>query len=454
MNTTDIRLPQVAQKLASDEWPLADYINHCLSNIEAREAAVCALLPEANRREHLLREADALCKKYPNPQQRPPLFGILVGVKDLFHVDGFATRAGSALPSNLFSGPEAAVVSLLKNAGALMLGKTVTTEFAFMEPGPTRNPHNLKHTPGGSSSGSAAAIACHFCSLSLGTQTIGSISRPAAYCGVVGFKPSYEQISRDGVVPFSHSADHIGFFTHSVAGAGYVAPLLCRNWSKNHSQSPLQKPMVPPQKSTSPAQKPVLGIPQGAYLAQTDSEALQHFETVVARLEQHGYPILRIPLFCTVQEIETINLIHRSMITAELAEFHRPWFSQHENLYRAGTRDSISKGLTITKDELRKNIENRFTLREQIQKTMLDNKVDLWIAPSAVGTAPEGLAFTGSPVMNLPWTHAGLPTISIPSGIAPNNLPYGLQIIGAFQNDAQLLTWSEDIETQLVSSHF
>ncbi len=142
---------------------------------------------------------------------RPPLFGIPIGIKDIFHVNGFSTHAGSRLPPKQLMGEEAKCVSDLKKAGALILGKTVTTEFAYFEPGPTMNPHNPNHTPGGSSSGSAAAVAAGLCPLALGSQTIGSIIRPASFCGVVGYKPSYDRISRDGVIPVSPSLDHIGF---------------------------------------------------------------------------------------------------------------------------------------------------------------------------------------------------------------------------------------------------
>ena len=156
------------------------------ARVEAREPSIQALLPEAGRFDRLRREARALADRYRDPSARPPLFGWLFGVKDIFHVDGWPTRAGSRLPESVLVGPEAESVARLKAAGALILGKTVTTEFAYFTPGPTRNPHNLEHTPGGSSSGSAAAVAAGYCPFALGTQTIGSIIRPAAFCGTIG----------------------------------------------------------------------------------------------------------------------------------------------------------------------------------------------------------------------------------------------------------------------------
>ena len=158
-------------------------------------------------------------------------------MKDIFHVKGFLTRAGSGLPVDLLTGPEAESVTQLKQAGALILGKTVTTEFAYFAPGPTRNPRNPAHTPGGSSSGSAAAVGAGLCPLALGTQTIGSILRPASFCGVVGFKPSFGRISSAGVIPFAVSLDHIGFFTQDVAGATLAAAVLCKNWGDEEART-------------------------------------------------------------------------------------------------------------------------------------------------------------------------------------------------------------------------
>src|SRR5262249_2824459 len=160
----------------------------------------------------------------------PSLYGVLIGVKDIFRATGFPTRAGSRLPPELLAGDEASCVTLLKSRGALILGKTVTAEFAYIDPGPTRNPYNLDHTPGGSSSGSAAAVAAGYCSLALGTQTIGSVIRPASYCGIVGFKPSYDRIPTDGVIHVSKALDHVGLLMQDVPGMALAASILCREW--------------------------------------------------------------------------------------------------------------------------------------------------------------------------------------------------------------------------------
>src|SRR6185436_11758205 len=259
---------------------LPDFLSQVEARFLERELNVLALLPEENRFTRLHEDADTLVLSYPDLIKRPALFGALVGVKDIFQVEGFLTQAGSRLPSNLLQGAEAASVTRLKEVGALIFGKTVTTEFAYFFPGPTRNPHNPEHTPGGSSSGSAAAVAAGFCQLALGTQTIGSIVRPAAFCGVVGVKPTFERISRAGVIPLSPSLDHIGIFTADVETAIHAARVLYKDWNE----------------PTQPLRKPRLGIPDGPYLQNTSQDGFAHFQNVCKRLEDDGYELHHIPI--------------------------------------------------------------------------------------------------------------------------------------------------------------
>ena len=165
-----------------------------------------------------------------NQNKNLPLSGVLLGVKDIINVDKFPTRCGSELPSSLFDGPQASCVTRLLKAGAVMVGKTVTAEFAASDPGPTRNPRNLSYSPGGSSSGSAAAVAAGFCDIALGTQTSGSVIRPAGYCGTFGYKPSFGRIASDGVLPFSKSMDHIGLLAKDMPTMAATLPILVDDW--------------------------------------------------------------------------------------------------------------------------------------------------------------------------------------------------------------------------------
>jgi Asp-tRNA(Asn)/Glu-tRNA(Gln) amidotransferase A subunit family amidase len=422
-------LATTAAALRTGELDLFDHIEQVCDRLDAIDGQIQAFLPEPARRSRLRHDAEILLNSYPDPDKRPPLFGVPVGVKDIFRVTGFATRAGSQLPAELFQGQEAACVQLLRNAGALILGKTVTTEFAYFEPGPTRNPHNPNHTPGGSSSGSAAAVAAGLCSLALGTQTIGSIIRPAAFCGVIGFKPSYGRIDTSGVIFIAPSLDHVGMFTQDIAGMRLAASVVCRDWQEIKAEAHVGR-------------LPVLGVPEGEYVRLASPAGLQLFEAQVSRLEQAGYTVKRLTALGTI-----INLIHyhRALMAGEMTQVHRDWFAMHEALYRQRTAEMIRTGQQVTADTLETARKMQHELRAELETQMQAVGIDLWISPSALGAAPEGLNSTGDPAMSFPWTFAGLPTVSLPAGVNDDNLPVGLQLIGRYMGDERLLEWADKI---------
>lgn len=426
MYTASFPLASTVQALRNGQIELQTYIHEVCERIDAAEPQIEALLPEPGRRERLLREAQALQERFPKPAQRPVLYGALLGVKDLFAVTGFATHAGSQLPPELFAGPEAECVRRLREAGALVLGLTVAAEFAYFEPGPTRNPQNPAHSPGGSSSGSAAAVAAGYCQLALGTQTSGSILRPAAFCGVLGFKPGYGRIPTDGMIFCAETLDTIGYFTQDIAGMRLVAPLLCDDWQ--------QVPV--------PATRPVLGIPEGPYLEQASSEALTIFERQVTRLTEAGYTVRRVP---ALQDIAAINHRHVHLVHAEMARAHADWFGQYEVLYRPRTAQAIREGQAISYPEYDLYRASPRALRDELEMLMESAQIDLWICPAAPGSAPEGIGSTGNAALNLPWTHAGLPALTLPTARAQNNLPLGLQCVGRFRRDEYLLAYAEEL---------
>ncbi len=417
-------LAETAAALRTGELDLLAYINELCDRIDAAEPQLQALLPEVDRRGRLIVEAQALEARFPDPANRPPLFGIPVGIKDMFFVDGFPTRAGSQLPQELFVGSEGDCVRALHAAGALILGKTVTTEFAYFEPGPTRNPHNLDYSPGGSSSGSAAAVAAGFCPLAIGTQTIGSTIRPAAFCGIVGFKSSYRRIPVTGLMLCSETFDHVGLFTQDLAGMELVASLLCQDW---------QAVQIDGYEA-----RPVLGVPDGPYLAQASAEGLVAFEKQLALFEKAGYTVRRVR---AMEDIEAINRRHSRLVFAEMAMVHAAWFAEYGSLYRPRTAAAIREGQEVGMEELATLRASPAKLRAELGALMAQAGIDLWVCPSAPGAAPEGITTTGSPLMNLPWTHAGLPAISFPAGRAANGLPLGLQCVGSFMADERLLKW-------------
>ena len=421
-----------------------DEIDEIEALIARREAEVLALLPEERRFERLRGEMAALLGRYPDPAARPPLFGALVGVKDIFHVDGFVTRAGSELPPELFAGPEASCVTALKNAGALILGKTVTTQFAYFAPGPTRHPLSATlgetRTPGGSSSGSAAAVAAGFAPLALGTQTIGSVIRPAAFCGLVGFKPSFDRVATDGVIPLAPSADTVGWFAPTVGVATIAASVLMgrereigRKGEGEAESANVKGISLSPFLPFSPA---LLGVPEGPYLARASAEGLAHFRAVVGRLEAAGYVVRAV---AAMADFDDIQRRHNALVAYEAARTHATWFPTYRELYHPKTAELIERGQAISDGDYRDALDGRGRLRDELHGLMDAHGIEAWIAPAAVGPALRGLDSTGDPVMALPWTHAGLPALSLPAGTDAAGWPLGLQVVGRFGADERLL---------------
>ncbi|WP_319521459.1 amidase [uncultured Desulfosarcina sp.] len=402
-----------------EESHLVQSIDRLCRRITDMDETLKVFVPETFQPSAIRTQADKLISLYPDPDARPPLFGRTVGIKDIFHCDGFTTRCGSDLPPDLFQGAEAELVRRLKTAGAIMMGKTATTEFAYFAPAPTVNPHDPARTPGGSSSGSAAGVAAGFFSLGLGTQTVGSIIRPAAYCGVVGFKPSFGRVSTAGVVPFSQTVDHAGFFSRTFADLVTVMAAIDDAW----------------QPVTLPGQLR-LGIPRGAYLEQAEPAAREAFQHQIRQLEANGCTIVDIPI---LDDILAINERHGRLIAGEMARVHARWYEAQQERYRQATRDIISRGREVDDAEFNDLRQSCMDLRTTLETAMQTYDIDAWICPATTGEAPLGLESTGSPLMNLPWTHSGLPAITLPAGRGPAGLPLGLQLAGSFMADEALL---------------
>ncbi|WP_434130657.1 amidase [Methylocaldum sp. GT1BB] len=420
----------VANRLRSGEWPLLPYLHELENRFAEIEPNVLAFVPEEHRWTRLYREADDLLRRYPKPENRPPLFGAPIGIKDIFHIDGFETRAGSRLPPEELSGAEASTVTRLKDAGALIIGKTVTAEFAYIAPGPTRNPCNPEHTPGGSSSGSAAAVAAGLCLLALGTQTIGSINRPAAFCGVCGFKPSYGRVPVDGVIPLAPSVDHVGWFASDVDGIELAAQALVPDWKSSLTHG-----------------RPRFGIPDGPYLDHVTPDARLGFQETCETLRANGYVLIEVSAF---PDFEELYRSHHLLVAAEAAQVHENWYRKYKPLYRPETAELIERGLKASASDL--EIARAVRLRQgaHLAALMQQHGIDAWISPSATGPAPHGLNSTGDSVMQLPWTQAGVPLLSIPTGVI-RGLPVGIQIAGSWGNDETLVRWAQGIESLFAS---
>ena len=422
-------LGETARSLRDGVRDASDYVAELYERIDALEPDVRAWVDGPKPRERTAAEAAALAERYPDPERRPPLYGVPVGVKDIFHVDGLPTRAGSSLPPDELAGPQATAVTSLREAGAFVLGKTVTTEFAYFAPGPTRNPHDTGHTPGGSSSGSAAAVAAGMCPLALGSQTIGSVVRPASFCGIVGYKPSYGRVPLDGVIPVSPSLDHVGLFTQDAEGASLAASALVDDWESADAD----------------ADRPVLGVPEGEYLAQASEVGRDRFESHVDALADAGFEVRRVEAF---EDVGAVNERHNRLMAAEMARTHHDWFEEYGDRYADATAELIREGRRVSVEELADARRGRTRLRASLAETMDERGVDAWVSPGAPGPAPEGIDDTGDPAMNLPWTHAGVPAVTVPAGDV-DGLPVGLQCAAAFGADEQLLAWADPIADAL-----
>jgi len=419
-------IPNTSRQSAED---IREAYNRLCENITKADASLQVFVAGTCSRKNIFGQLDELLRRYPDPGNRPPLFAIPVGIKDIFHCDGHMTKCGSRLPPELFQGPEATAVSQLRKAGAVVMGKTATTEFAYFAPAPTRNPRNIKHTPGGSSSGSAAGVAAGFFEYALGTQTVGSIIRPASYCGIVGFKPSLGRIATKGVIPFSWTIDHVGVFSKAVQSLEPVVSVLVDGW----------RPKAADRHGR-------FGIPVGPYFDQAEPSVKELFGNQVNQLAAAGYTFVDIDCLADIAEI---NETHSRLISAEIARVHAPWFEEHKGEYRNATREIIEKGMGIPDAEMERLRLSCLGLRKTISEKMRMHDVHALICPSTTSEAPLGLETTGSPLMNLPWTHAGLPVVTIPCGKGPGDLPLGLQLIGCYREDEHLVDLSATLESYL-----
>ncbi|MGW6538802.1 amidase [Streptomyces sp. NPDC055051] len=425
-------LLHVAESLRTGATGVREHTDATLRRIADVDRAVRAFVDEPERTERLRAAARDVTDRHPAPDTRPALYGVPVGVKDILHVDGLPTRAGSTLPVEELADAQGTAVARLLAAGALIAGKTVTAEFAVTAPGPTRNPHDLDHTPGGSSSGSAAAVAAGLVPLALGTQTIASLIRPAAYCGVVGYKPTHGRIPTDGVLPTSPSYDTVGTFTATAADAALAASVLCDDWRPERAG----------------AERPVLAVPVGPYLGFAEPEARTAFDRQVTVLRDAGYEIREIPVLDDFEQdafsLFVINLY-------ELARAHADLFDRHADRYDPRTAEAILQGRTAQDSDYADARKARADFRDRLDDTTRHHGVDLWITPAATGPAPRGLDNPGDSVMSLPWSGAGLPVVTVPAGRSGAGLPLGLQCVGAAGEDERLLRWAQDVHGALTA---
>lgn len=355
--------------------------------------------------------------------RRGPLHGIPIGIKDIIDVAGMPTRAGSPLRAGHMATEDAPVVAALRAAGAVILGKTVTCEFACFDPAPTRNPWNLERTPGGSSSGSAAAVATGMCPVALGTQTGGSVIRPAAYCGIVGFKPTFDAISCEGVVPFSGHLDHIGFFGQQVIDVARLASAVCV-W-------PAPTLLETEQDSTdSQPRAPRLAVLGGMFRERADAEVRRLFTDALRHLpadvEHRDAP----------QGLEDVIRYQRLISACDALEYHRAAFQQHPTAFGPKISSLLREAMSVSPSEYQRALDHQRQYTAAIEP--LFEGIDALVMPATPTTAP-GLDTTGDPLFNSIWSYVGTPAVCVPCGLDSSGMPAALQFVGRRGGDEPLL---------------
>ena len=370
---------------------------------------------------------------------RGPLHGVPFGAKDIFYSAGLRTEAGSKVMAGFIPDYDAAAVARLKGAGAILLGKLHTTEFATYDPAPTRNPWNLVCTPGGSSSGSAAAVAARMIPLSLGTQTIGSNVRPASYCGLVGLKPTFGRISTRGVMALSYTQDHVGLMARSVEDIALGLAITAGHDPEDPSSS--RAPVPDYVTALTRRRAPRIGVLRELFERATP-EVADITAQAVNRLARAGATVDEAKLPPTFRAVYSgAYLVTRS----DTASIHAERFAVKADLYRPAIRSAIEMGMLIPGDLYVRALRIRRQFRREMAPLL--DRYDVLLTPTTPAPAPEGMA-TGDPRFQVPWSFSGLPSITLPCGLTTTGLPLGIQLVSAAFTEASLLSaaaWCEDV---------
>jgi Asp-tRNA(Asn)/Glu-tRNA(Gln) amidotransferase A subunit family amidase len=404
-------------------------VGACLDRIRALEPTVQAwAYLDA---EHALAQARAADLARQEGKAFGPLHGIPVGIKDIFDTADMPTEDGTVLHAGRRPTRDATTVALLRAAGAVIMGKTVTTELAVYSPGKTTNPHDPRRTPGGSSSGSAAAVAANMVPVALGSQTNGSLIRPASYCGVFGYKPTHGLISRTGVLKQSRRLDHVGVFARSVDDLALVAQPLMRFDARDPDMQPkAHRDLVATATSTPPV-PPRLGFVRTPSWEQASDDTKTGFGELVAELGDRVIDMTLPPAF------DEALTIHRTIFEADIARSFSAEYDRGREQLSPTLRDIIERGQRCLAVDY-----NRAVDQMPILTAMLEGMFewcDALLTPATMAEAPLGLDSTGSPIFCTIWTLCGVPAVSVPILQSAGGLPVGVQLIGPREDDARLL---------------
>ena len=422
---------EAAQALQQRTLSARDYVAACLDQIDARESDVRAFA-------HIAREAAlARAKALDTQAIQGGMHGLTIGIKDVFDTFDMPTQGGSRVFEGYQPIQDAAVLATLRRAGAVMLGKTVTTELATFPTNGTRNPLNLEHTPGGSSSGSAAAVAAQMVSFATGTQTMGSTVRPSGYCGVTGYKPSYNLMPRRGVWPNADSCDTVGLVARDVRDVAFFAAEMAR-----------YPALRLPEDAIALDQAPVIGLCRTWEWERADAHMHAAFEDCGRALSAAGARVKEIVL---PEPYKGMLQAHTNVVHFEMSRGFADILERHADLMRPALLERTRKGLEVSGEQYQAAQRLARQCRQMFDGVLGD--CDVLFVPAATGEAPRGQDWSGDTSMNQVWTLMHGPALSVTGGYGPNGLPLAMQVVGRIDDDARTLLGAHWIDTRLARHH-
>ena len=421
---------EAAQRIRGGVLTSEELVQGCLERIRALEPKVQAwtFLDE----EHALSQARAADERKRSGEPIGPLHGVPVGLKDIIDTADMPTENGTVLHQGRTPRHDAAVVAMLRAAGAVILGKTVTTECAYFSPGKTRNPHNPEHTPGGSSSGSAAAVAAGMVPLALGSQTNGSVIRPGAFCGVYAFKPTHGSIPRTGILELSRTLDHVGIFSRSIEDLALLAEQLVGYDERDPDTRPRARVPFQAISREEPPIEPMLAFVKTPHWERVTPEAKEAFAELVEAL---GERVEEVDLVLSAADAWSW---HKTIMEADMAaSFEREWQQGRDKLSEP-LRSLIERGREVRAVDYQRAQRGIPQIVESFDELFME-RYDAILTPAAPGSAPKGLGSTGDPAFCTLWTLCGMPAVTLPLMQDSDGLPIGVQLVGRRNFDARLL---------------
>lgn len=418
-----------AAAIRSGETTSEELVGACLEHIQQVDAEIHAwahLDPD-----YALEQARAADEMRKEGKPLGPLHGVPVGVKDIFDTKDMPTEDGTVLHAGRMPERDAAAVAKLREAGAVILGKTVATELGVYTPGKTRNPHHPEHTPGGSSSGSAASVAAHMVPLAIGTQTNGSVIRPASFCGVYGFKPSHGLISRHLVLQQSRTLDHVGVFARTIEDCALAVEVLQGYDERDPDTRPRAAPAILEAANQDPPVTPQLAFVKTPVWDRAEDDTEAAFAELVEHLGETVKEEQLPPDFDDVLEV------HRTIFEADLARSFKPEYERGRDELSEVLCEIIERGRDVRAVAYNDAVGRIGELRGLLAEVF--ERCDVILTPAAPGEAPQGLGSTGDPAFCTLWTLCGLPAITLPLLQGSRGLPMGVQLVAPKGDDARLL---------------